>query len=167
MTIEHDFFGVLGSDRAGDIHWSETAELGDQNVDIDLNAPDEESVKVENLDIAAAMISSLEDLDSQARESLVADLSKENSKTALYIEQSIDELGPEALSDALIWGSGDQQIDFLRSLRLQRIGFHPHNSGSEEHFAVLDYSISPHETDTLLIVALDVNGDTVSVEIDD
>jgi hypothetical protein len=166
MSIEHDFFGILGSDDAGEVYWSDTAELGDQSVDIDLSSPDEESVSVEALDIAAAMIGSLEDLDSQARESLVAELSSENSATVRYITLTLEELDDDAIDDAIIWDSGDRQIDFLRSLQLQRVGFHPHHSGSEEHFAVLDYSISPDETDAVLVVTVDVNADTVDVAID-
>jgi len=166
MSIEHDFFGILGSDDEGEVYWSDTAELGDQSVDIDLSSPDEESVSLEALDIAAAMIGSLEDLDSQARESLVAELSSENSATLRYIAQTIEELDDDALDDAIIWDSGDRQIDFLRSLQLQRVGFHPHHKGSDEHFAVLDYSISPDDTDAVLVVTLDVNADTVDVSID-
>ncbi len=166
MTIEHDFFGILGGDDEGEVYWSESAELGDQSVEIDLSSPDEESVSTEALDIAAAMIGSLEELDSQARESLVAELTSEETATSQYIAQHIEEMDDDALDDAIIWDSGDQQIDFLRSLRLQRVGFHPHHSGSEEHFAVLDYSISPDDTDSLLIVTIDVHGDTVAVAVE-
>jgi hypothetical protein len=166
MTIEHDFFGILGSDDDGEVYWSDTAELGDESVEVDLSSPDEDSVSVEALDIAAAMIRAIEEVDSQARESLVADLSAESSVTAKYIDQQVDELGPEALSNALIWDSGDQQIDFLRSLRLQRVGFHPHHNGNEEHFALLDYSISPDDTDGLLVVTIDIHGDTIIIALD-
>jgi hypothetical protein len=75
-------------------------------------------------------------------------------------------MDPEALENALIWDSGDKQIDFLRSIQLQRVGFHPHHSRSEEHFAVLDYSISPDDTDALIVVTMDVHGDTVTIAID-
>ena len=167
MTIEHDFFGILGSDDdSGEVYWSDTAELGDQNVEIDVSSPEEDTVTVEALDIVAAMINALEDLDSQARESLVADLSAEVSVTSQFITAQFDELDEEVLEDALIWDSGDKQIDFLRSIQLQRIGFHPHNIGSDTHFAVLDYSINPHETDALLVVTLDVHGDTIVIAID-
>lgn len=166
MTIEHDFFGILGSDDLGEVYWSESAELGDQTVEIDVSSPDEDSVTAEALDIAAAMINSLEELDSAARESLVADLSSESSLTSTYINQHFDEMDPEALDDAIIWDSGDKQIDFLRSLRLQHVGFHPHHSASEEHFALLDYSISPDDTDSLLVVTIDVHGDTVALAIE-
>ncbi|ANP73070.1 MULTISPECIES: DUF2004 domain-containing protein [Cryobacterium] len=167
MTIEHDFFGVLGSDdESGELYWSDTAELGDQNVDVDVSSPDEESVSSEALDIVAAMINALEELDSQARESLVADLSAEVSVTSQFITAQFDELDDEVLEDALIWDSGDKQIDFLRSIQLQRIGFHPHHIGADQHFAVLDYSISPHETDALLVVTLDVHGDTIGIAAD-
>jgi hypothetical protein len=167
MTIEHDFFGILGSDDdSGEVYWSDTAELGDQNVEIDVSSPDEASVSVEALDIVAAMINALEDLDSQARESLVADLSAEVSVTAQFIVSQFEELDGEVLEDALIWDSGDKQIDYLRSIQLQRIGFHPHHIGNDQHFAVLDYSISPHETDALLVVTLDVHGDTIVIAAD-
>jgi len=166
MSIEHDFFGILGDEDEGEVYWSESAELGDQSVEIDLSAPDEASVTAEALDIAAAMIGSIEDLDSQVRESLVADLSAEVSVTSQYIAEQLDEMDPEAIEDAIIWDSGDQQIDFLRSLRLQRIGFHPHHSGNEAQFAILEYAISPEETDGLLVVTIDVHGDTVLVALD-
>ncbi|WP_022886484.1 DUF2004 domain-containing protein [Glaciibacter superstes] len=166
MTIEHDFFGILGSEDEGEVYWSDTVELGDQNVGVDLNSPDEASVASESLDIAAAMISSIEELDSQARESLVAELSSEESATLRYINEQLEELDDDALDDAIIWDSGDRQIDFLRSLRLQRIGFHPHHGGSDEHFALLDYSISPDDSDSLLVVTVDVHGDTVAVAVE-
>ena len=166
MSIEHDFFGILGDEDEGEVYWSESAELGDQSVEIDLSAPDEASVTAEALDIAAAMIGSIEDLDSQVRESLVADLSAEVSVTSQYIAEQLDEMDPEAIEDAIIWDSGDQQIDFLRSLRLQRIGFHPHHSGNEAQFAILEYAISHEETDGLLVVTIDVHGDTVLVALD-
>ncbi|KFF59734.1 hypothetical protein JF66_09400 [Cryobacterium sp. MLB-32] len=166
MTIEHDFFGILGSDDAGEVYWSETAELGDQDIEVDLSSPDEDAVTSEALDIAAAMINNIEDLDSAARESLVAELTTKATPTSTYIDQHVAEMDPEALADAIIWDSGDQQIDFLRSLRLQRIGFHPHHTGGDEHFALLEYSISPDDTDSLLIVAIDINGDTVQISIE-
>jgi len=166
MTIEHDFFGILGSDDAGEVYWSETAELGDQDIEVDLSSPTEDDVAAEALDIAAAMINNIEDLDSAARESLVAELTTKATPTSTYIDQHVDEMDPEALADAIIWDSGDQQIDFLRSLRLQRVGFHPHHTGTDEHFALLEYSISPDDTDSLLIVAIDVNGDTVQIAIE-
>jgi len=167
MTVEHDFFGILGSDDdSGEVYWSDTAELGDQNVEIDVSSPEEDTVTVEALDIVAAMINALEDLDSQARESLVADLSAEVSVTSQFITAQFDELDEEVLEDALIWDSGDKQIDFLRSIQLQRIGFHPHHIGNDQHFAVLDYSISPNDTDALLVVTLDVHGDTIALSIE-
>ena len=27
MTIEHDFFGILGGDDVGEVYWTESAEL--------------------------------------------------------------------------------------------------------------------------------------------
>ncbi|MFT2815978.1 DUF2004 domain-containing protein [Leifsonia sp. A12D58] len=166
MTIEHDYFGLLGSDDEGEIYWSDTAELGDQSVDIDVTSPDEASVAAESLDIAAGMINAIEELDSQVRESLVADLSADGSMTSQYIEQTLDDMDPGAVDDAIIWDSGDRQIDFLRSIQLQRITFMPHNNGVDERFALMEYSISPDDTDYVLMVTIDVHGDTLAVAME-
>lgn len=166
MTIEHDYFGILGSDDDGEIYWSDTTELGDQSVDIDVTAPDEAAVLVESLDIVAGMINAIEELDSQVRESLVADLSAEGSKTIEYITAVVDDMDSSALDDAIIWDSGDRQIDFLRSIQVQRVTFMPHNAGNEERFALLEYSISPEDTDYVLMVTIDVHGDTIAVQME-
>ncbi|MFC6355230.1 DUF2004 domain-containing protein [Luethyella okanaganae] len=164
MAIEHDYFGLLGSTEDGELYWSESLELGDQQVDVDLSSPDESEVSVEALDIAAAMIGALEELDSDAREAFVAELSSEESDTSLYVNHHLEELDEAVLDDAISRESGDRQIDFLRSMRLLRVGFHPHHSGQEEHFAVLDYSIAPDETDGILVAIIDMHGDVVAID---
>lgn len=165
MSIEHDFFGILGADDRGEVYWSDTVENGNEEVSVDLMSPDESAVNEDALDIAAAMIGSIENVDNVAREGLVAELSSPSSSTVRYIESSFEDLDDEIMEDAIIWDSGDRQIDFLRSLRLQTASFFPHHAGDEEHFVVLDYSISPDDSETSLLVTLDVNTDVVAVEI--
>ena len=57
MAIEHDYFGLLSSGPDGSIFWSETVELGDQSVTVDLTAPDQDDVSADALDIAASLLS--------------------------------------------------------------------------------------------------------------
>lgn len=59
MAIEHDYFGLLSSGPDGSIFWSETVELGDQSVTVDLTAPDQDDVSADALDIAASLIAGL------------------------------------------------------------------------------------------------------------
>ncbi|KQQ95020.1 hypothetical protein ASF62_00150 [Leifsonia sp. Leaf325] len=165
MSIEHDFFGLLDGDD-GELHWSEGVDAGDQYVDVDLRAPSEQSVTDEALDVAAAMVNSLEQLDSRAREAFVAEIGQEGSNAMLYLTSQFSELDPEILAESLDYDSGDRDIDVLRSLKLLRVGFHPHHSGSEEQFAVFEYALAPDESDSILSASFDMQGDVVSTDVD-
>ncbi|AMB58181.1 DUF2004 domain-containing protein [Microterricola viridarii] len=164
MAIEHDFFGYLGSESDDELYWSESVEVGEQDVDVSLSAPDENDVAEESLDIAAGMIGQLEGLDSDAREAFVGELSTDTSNTIAYFYQSVAELGDEILDDAMSRESGDRQIDFLRSMRLLRVSFLPHNAGDDEPFALFEYSIAPGESDAVLIARFNINADVIGTE---
>ena len=56
MAIEHDYFGLPSSGPDASTFWSETAELGDQTVTVDLTAPDPAGVSSEPPDAAASPI---------------------------------------------------------------------------------------------------------------
>lgn len=165
MAIEHDYFGYLGSENEDELYWSETLSVGEQDVDVSLSAPDENDVAEESLDIAVGMIGRLEELDSDAREAFVGELSTDTSNTIAYFYQSVAELGDEILDDAMSRESGDRQIDFLRSLSLLRVSFVPHYTEDDEPFALFEYSIAPGETDAVLIARININGDVIGTEL--
>ncbi|MDQ1575676.1 MAG: hypothetical protein QOH55_826 [Microbacteriaceae bacterium] len=164
MAIEHDFFGIIDETSDGGLFWSDTVELGDQAVSLELTADNESNVSEKSLDSAAAMIHALEGFDARARDTLVAELSERASVASSYVDRHVDELG-ESLLDLLVHNSGDIAIDVLRSLQLMRVGFFPERSDEEEVFAVFDYSISPDDTDYLLVVSFDIRGDVVAVDM--
>lgn len=164
MSVEHDYFGYLGEED-GDLHWSESVEVGDQDVAVEVTAADATLVGDEWLDVAAAMIGSLDQLEARARESLVTDLPSTNSAVSVYITRSEEELGDEILADNIAWDSGDTQIDFLRSLRLMRAAFFPANSGTDEQFGRLEFAIAPDDSENVLVAFFDAGGDVVSVEL--
>ena len=93
MAIEHDYFGLLESGPDGSIFWSENVELGDQSVTVDLTAPDQDDVSEAALDVAAALISALEDIDRSARNAMVNELSDRTSEVTEYILQQQETLG--------------------------------------------------------------------------
>jgi hypothetical protein len=163
MAIEHDFFGVVDEDSNGGLFWSETVEVGDQVVDLDLSAPDAAEVSQSGLDAAATIIRSLEGLDARARDALIAELSQRESITTQYIDQRVDDMG-ESLLDLLVHNSGDIPMDVLRSLQLLRVALHPDRTADDDPFAVFTYSIDPDETDAVLQVSFDDRGDVVAVD---
>lgn len=166
MAIEHDYFGLLESGPDGSIFWSETVELGDQSVAVDLTAPDEDDVSQAALDVAAAMITSLEAVDRSARNAMLAELDDRTSEVIEYILQQQQSLGDD-LEDYLVDISGDTHIDIIRSLRLVSMTILADEHGGTDPFAVLEYALDPDETDDVLLVNLDTNGDVQSVTSSD
>ncbi|MET2012440.1 DUF2004 domain-containing protein [Microbacterium chocolatum] len=162
MAIEHDYFGLLESGPDGSIFWSEHVELGDQSVTVDLTAPDQDDVSVDALDVAAALISALEDLDMSARNAMVNELSDRTSEVTEYILQQQEALDDE-LDALLVDVSGDVQIDVIRSLQLMSMTILADEHGGTDPFAVLEYALDPDATDDVLLVNIGTDGAVISV----
>jgi hypothetical protein len=163
MAIEHDFFGIVDEDSSGGLYWSETVDVAEQPVQVDLTAPNADEVAESGLDAAAAVIQSLEGLDARARDALIAELSERGSVTTQYIDHQVDDMG-ESLLDLLVHNSGDIAMDVLRSLQLLSVVLHPEATEDDAAFAVFTYSIDPDETDAVLQVSFDDRGDVVGVD---
>ena len=162
MAIEHDFFGLLESGPDGSIFWSENVEFGDQSVTVDLTAPDQDDVSIDALDVAAAMISSLEAIDLAARNAMVNELDDRTSEVTEYILQQQATLGDE-LDDLLSDPSGDTHIDVIKSLQLMSMTILADEHGGADPFAVLEYALDPDSTDDVLLVNLASDGQVQSV----
>ncbi|GAA2578557.1 DUF2004 domain-containing protein [Microbacterium binotii] len=162
MAIEHDFFGLLESGPDGSIFWSENVEFGDQSVTVDLTAPDQEDVSVAALDVAASLISSLEQLDLLARNAMIGELDDRTSEVTEYILQQQDTFG-EDITDLLVDISGDVHVDVIRSLQLTSMTILADEHGGSDPFAVLEYALDADSTDDVLLANLDSDGAVISV----
>ena len=162
MAIEHDFFGLLESGPDGSIFWSENVEFGDQSVTVDLTAPDQDDVSPAALDVAAAMISALEDIDIRARQAMMSELDDRTSEVIEYIMQQQEQLGND-LQELLVDISGDVHVDVIRSLQLMSMTILADEHGGAEPFAVLEYALDPDATDDVLLVNLATDGAVQSV----
>ncbi|GGD79502.1 MULTISPECIES: DUF2004 domain-containing protein [Microbacterium] len=162
MAIEHDYFGLLSSGPDGSIFWSETVELGDQAVTVDLTAPDQDDVSADALDIAAALISGLEEVDGAARRGMLAEVDDRASEVTEYILQQQEAYGDE-LEDVLVDVSADPAVDIIRSMRLMSMTILADEHGGSEPFAVLEYALDPDNTDDVLLVNLSSDGSVQSV----
>jgi hypothetical protein len=162
MAIEHDFFGLLESGPDGSIFWSENVEFGDQSVTVDLTAPDQDDVSEDALDVAAAMVSALEDIDMRARQAMLSELDDRTSEVIEYILQQQETLGDD-LEAMLVDISGDVQVDVIRSLQLMSMTILADEHGGTDPFAVLEYALDPDATDDVLLVNLASDGEVQSV----
>ena len=162
MAIEHDYFGLLESGPDGSIFWSEVIDFGDQQVTVDLTAPDQEDVSAAALDVAAAMISAIEDIDLRARNAMVSELDDRTSEVTEYILQQQEQMG-ESLEEFLVDISGDVHVDFIRSLQLVSMTILADEHGGSDPFAVLEYALDRDATDEVLLVNLTSDGTVQSV----
>lgn len=161
MAIEHDFFGVVEDDGTGGVRWADTVEVADQPVEVTLHGAAAPAPAA--LDLAAALVRSLDGFDARARDALVAQLSERGSATTRYVDGRVDALG-EDLVELLVHTSGDVAMDVLRSLRLVRATLDVDAEEADEPFAVLEYAIDPDEDD-VLSVAFDRRADVVAIEL--
>lgn len=162
MAIEHDFFGLLESGPDGSIFWSENVDMGDQTVTVDLTAPDQDDVSMDALDIAAAMINGLDNIDAHAREAMLAEVDDRASEVTEFIVQQQATLGDE-LQHLLVDHSGDIDVDVIRSLQLMSMTILADEHGSSDPFAVLEYALDPDATDDVLLVNLTSDAQVQSV----
>lgn len=163
MAIEHDFFGVLTASADGAILWSDHVEMGDQLVAVDLTAPDERSVLPGALDIAAAMITGIEDTDMAARRAMLAEIDDRTSEVTEFVLQQQETYGDD-LVDHLVDVSGDDAVDIIRSLRLLTLTILADARGTDDPFAVLEYLLDlDADDDGLLQVNFSTDGSVISV----
>ncbi|GAA3023350.1 DUF2004 domain-containing protein [Microbacterium dextranolyticum] len=162
MAIEHDYFGLLESGPDGSIFWSETVDFADQRVTVDLTAPDQDDVSQAALDVAAGMISALEEIDLTARNAMVSELDDRTSEVTEYLLQQQEQFG-EDLPDILVDISGDVHIDIIRSLQLVSMTILADEHGGTDPFAVLEYALDADATDDVLLVNLASDGAVQSV----
>ena len=109
MALEHDFFGLLESGPDGSVYWSETIELGDQAVSVDLTAPDQDDITPDALDAAAAIVASIEELDRRARIAMLGEVDNRASEVTEYILMMQDRLGDD-LENFLVAGDVDEEV---------------------------------------------------------
>lgn len=162
MAIEHDYFGLLSSGPDGSIFWSENVDLGDQSVTVDLTAPDQEDVSSDALDIAASLISGLEQVDDSARRSMLAEVDDRTSEVTEYILRLQEAYG-DGLTELLVDVSGDDAVDVIRSLRLMSMTILADEDGGADPFAVLEYGLETGDDDDVLLVNLGSDGAVLSV----
>jgi len=162
VAIEHDFFGVVDDDGAGGVRWSDTVDVADQPVEVTLQSTVPPTAG--SLDLAAALIRSLEGFDARARDALIAQLSERESATTRYVDSRVDALGDD-LVELLVHNSGDIAMDVLRSLQLLRVSVDTGAEEADEPFAVFEYGIDPDADDDVLAVAFDRRADVVAIEL--
>lgn len=162
MAIEHDYFGLLESGPDGAIFWSENIDLGDMRVTVDLTAPDEDDITPVALDSAASLIVGLEILDRRARDFMLREIDNRASDVTEFVLDVTERYGDD-LDDYLVDVSGDAPVDVIRSMELLSMTILADEHGTEEAFAVLEYTFDADDSDEVLFVNVSDQGVVLSV----
>src|SRR5690606_11133625 len=162
MAIEHDFFGLLESGPDGAIFWSESVDLGDMRVTVDLTAPDQEDVTPDALDAAASVVTAIEEIDRRARNAMLGEVDNRASDVTEFILLMTDRYGDD-IESILVDVSGDAPVDIIRSLELVNMTILADEHGGTDPFAVLEYALDPDDNDDVLLVNFSSDGTVQSV----
>ncbi|WP_353828236.1 DUF2004 domain-containing protein [Agromyces sp. SYSU T0242] len=162
MSMEHDYFGLVGD------YWSEDVEYGDQRVEVVLDA-DADTVSMAALDAAATLVGELELVDDELRSAFVTQLDSSGSPVMRFLLTLLDPESPQAeeVETAIGRDSGDRQIDALRSMSLVRVDLRPDADEPGDAFAEFEYGLAPEDTDERLVVSIDVGREIVDVRHED
>ncbi len=158
MSIEHDYFGLIGD------YWAERKEYGDQDVEVVLDA-DSDLVSTVALDAAATMVGELELVDDELRNVFVGQLDGHGPVTS-FLTAVLDGDEAAAADAAITRESGDRQIDALRSLSLVRVDLRPDADRDGDVFAEFEYGLAPEDTEARLVASIDMGREIVDVRFD-
>lgn len=162
MAREHDYFGILTVAGDGSLFWSETIDVADHAVTTDVTAPVADEVPDVALDLAAAMIQSMESLDDGARRAMLAEFDDRTSEVTEFILQQQAEHGDD-LPQYLVDESGDIAVDLIRSLHLICATYLVDELGTGDPFAIFEYVLDLDSTNSGLLVNINDDGSVHSV----
>ena len=136
-----------------------TTELNNQKVRLDLNFDSDEIKDVGILSGVQRILENLSEFDKKAKKKILFDFSK-NGTVFEYIEHHLSELNKTQISELL--KSSDKTLsdeqNLLAIIKLHRIGFYPENG-----ITIFDYTIGKKNTDYLIVVEINENGEIVDI----
>lgn len=158
------YFGEIDLDNVEEYYYVEI-EYKDNELNLDLN--------FEELLIAPAVatqikhiLDNIEAYDIQNRLYIDADYAKakEGSFVNDFVNYHLEDIGEEICEDiAIDLTATDRDEQFIKKLKLVRVGMYPDSKRENGGFAVFDYSIDPEITDQLLVVNVDALGNLLNV----
>ncbi|AZA80753.1 hypothetical protein C1637_11985 [Chryseobacterium lactis] len=156
----------------GQVSTENLEEYYDVNIDfkgneilLDLNF-ENSSIDTPKLDKVKNFLENIEKFDKLNKTYIVEDYHDQDGDTVkYYIEHHLEEIDQDELSTLINFDDPDTKPEqqLLAKLELVRVGLYP---DSEDHFAILDYSIGEEITDYLVTINTDENGqlDYMSME---
>jgi len=133
-----------------------------EEIRLDLNFKNKE-INIALLDSLKNILENIKNHDTLNRWYIDIDY-KENDYVKEFIELHFTELAEEMktiidFEDKTI----SKEKQFLKKMKLVRIGFYPDKKYDSIHFAVFDYMIDPNISDQIICIGLDEKGDLLNV----
>jgi hypothetical protein len=162
-NVVHPILGPIDTSAAG--CWEAEVAFGGRTIIVDLTIDyADEPLDLEGIPQTAP---DLERFDRVARAAILRDAQSKDPDAAArhYLTHHHDVLSADLFQRLFGAGSPDPSNNaaMLGRLVLVRVGFYPED---EEQRVLLDYSIDPAETDYLLCVSFDPDGEPTGVEME-
>ncbi|UKB83383.1 DUF2004 domain-containing protein [Chryseobacterium sp. MEBOG06] len=154
-TLPH--FGQLSTENLEE-YYDVYVDFNGNEIQIDLNF-ENEKIDAVKLDKVKNYLENIEKFDTLNKTHILHDYNDEEGDTVkYYLEHHLEEIEQDELSTLINFDdlTTEPQDQLLTKLELVRIGLYPH---SEDHFAILDYSIGKEITDYLVVINTDENGE--------
>lgn len=157
------YFGEIDLDNIEE-YYNEEISYKDSIVRLDLNI-EESSIKESIAVQMKNVLNNFEAYDLKNREYIDADYAKEEDGQALeFASFHLEEIGEEISEEIGIdLQAEDKNIQFIKKLKLVRIGMYPDGKYGSTSFAVFDYCIDQNISDQLLVVKVDALGNLLNI----
>lgn len=153
------YFREIDLDNVEEYYYIEI-EYKDNELNLDLNF-DESLIEPVVATQIKYILDNIEAYDIQNRLYIDADYAKakEGSFVNDFVNYHLEDIGEEICEDiAIDLTATDRDEQFIKKLKLVRIGMYPDGKRDNGGFAVFDYSINPEITDQLLVINVDALG---------
>ena len=139
--------------------------LSGNAIEIDLNF-DGNSIDTGRIEAVKKFLDNIDQYLGKTREYISADFGDEDRDSVkFYLSFHKEEMGETELREALKLTAGTNDLDQQLIAKLQpvRIGIYP---GSDDYFAIFDYSFGRDFTNYILVVITDENGELIDMTVE-
>lgn len=149
------FFGEINSGELEE-YYDVTIALNGNPIKLDIRF-DEEHIDTHSLNALAALLGNLTNLDSGNKTLIERDYAGEGDTVKTYIDHHLEDMDADELSGIVDMDNTtvSPQQQMLKAFRLVRVGFYPDD---EANFAIFDYSIDPEQTQYLVVISRNKDG---------
>ncbi len=152
--------GSLNGEYETVIHLAEKKGKEAADVKVDINFA-KTTIEEADMDVVKSFVENIPIFDKQNRAFMTENFDDEEGQIDKYTDFHLEEIDNEFLEKIGIdstQSKSNQQKQFLKNLKLARVGLYPDGKYNSNAYAVFDYTTNPDLSDQLLVANTDSKG---------